>query len=120
MPGQIELRAGLPPAVLAADDLRIQAGVQLGPGAHAAELGFHLYPVAGGDATHPGGLGVELYLGVGRPAAQTGHLAVLRLGEPQGLSGRQDQRKALRQIGSGSGAGARLLELRKRRIAPDP
>jgi hypothetical protein len=55
-------------------------------------------------------------LRVGHAAAHAGHVTVLGLAEPQGLRAGEDQGEALREVGPGSGARARFLELGQRRV----
>jgi hypothetical protein len=58
--GEAEFGACLPPAVLAAHNVRIEAGVQAGTGADAAVGCFEPDPIAGGDPAGQGSLRMQL------------------------------------------------------------
>lgn len=60
--GQVELHAGLSPAVLAAHDRRVEGGVERRPGADAAVGRLDPDPVPGGDVPLTGRVGVQLDL----------------------------------------------------------
>src|SRR5690606_5230919 len=117
IPGQPQLLAGLPPAVLADDDLRIEAGVEPRPGAYAAVRRVQRHPLAGGDAAGRRGGRVDLELRVGRALAQRRDLTVLGLAEEERLGTAQHQRIPISEVRPGAWADGRLLEDRQRRVA---
>src|SRR5207253_2008964 len=105
-----ELRAGLPPAVLADDDARVEIVVEARAGAHAAIGRLDRHPLADGDATRRGRARVQFDLWVERALAQARQRALLRLTEQGRLRAGQDEREARREIGPRHRADRRLLE----------
>jgi len=72
-----DLGAGLPPAMLSADNIRRQSFVQPRPGASLAVGCNDMHPSALLDATHGGGVRVKVNLWIRGPAAQARQAAVL-------------------------------------------
>src|SRR5439155_25154077 len=58
--GRAELGAGLPPAMLADHDARVEVVVEPGAGAHAALRGLDRHPLAGGNAARLRRCGMQL------------------------------------------------------------
>src|SRR4029450_13556219 len=79
--GRADLRAGLPPAVLAARDARLQGLVERPPRADAALRRLPRHPVARLDPTLGGCHRVQLDLWIALAAAQARQAAVLGLAE---------------------------------------
>jgi hypothetical protein len=97
---QVEIGARLPPTVLAAHHRRMEARVQFGSCSYAAVRRRDPHPVADGYAARSSRVGMDLDLRFPCFAPHTGDVAMLRLAEPQRLRRRQDEREALRQVGT--------------------
>src|SRR6516162_363860 len=67
-----DLRACLPPAMLADDDAGVEVAVEPGAGTHTAFRGLDRHPVAIGDAARPRRLRMKLHFGMRGAFAQAG------------------------------------------------
>src|SRR5262249_50308276 len=114
--GCADLRTGLPPTVLTADDAWVQAVVQARTRADASVRSLDADPISGTNASLRGGRGMQLDLGLERAASQARQPAMLALAELGVLGAREDQRVSLDVLRSRPRTHLRLLVLRDRRV----
>src|SRR5439155_25271435 len=92
------LWGGLPPAVLAADDIRLECVVQPRPRPHAALGRFNARPVARPDTTLGRRRRMQLHLRLHSLPAQAGQVTVLAFAKQAIFGAGQDQRVAFDQL----------------------
>ena len=90
--GHANVRACLPPAMLAADDMRLKCVIHLGPRPHTASRGLNVYPVARADPALAGSQGVQLDLRIESLPSQTRQRPMLGLAKEGVLGAGEDQR----------------------------
>src|SRR5690606_9415824 len=115
--GCAHVRAGLPPAMLPADDIWRQRVVKPGARPHAAFGRVDAHPIAGGDVPLGSGCWVQFDLRVEGKSPQTRQRTMLALAKERVLGASQDQGVALGQLRSREGTDQRLFKLRKRWVA---
>src|SRR5437773_6266703 len=101
---RIEFLAGLPPAMLANDDARIELVIEAGLGSHAARRCLNGDPAAGRDAARRCRVGMQFDLRVLCALSQAWQGAMLRLAEECGLRASEHQREPRDKIGTCDGA----------------
>src|ERR1700761_2011174 len=103
---QAERVVALPPAILRADDARVEAGIEFRTHANLAAPGTDADPIAVADSALGRGLRMHADLGIRRAAAQRGNMAVLAVTIMDHLGAGQHQREFA----------AGLVERRSRRL----
>jgi len=98
--GHAKVRACLPPAVLAADDMRLKCVIHLGTRPHAASRCLNVYPVAGADTALAGSRRVQLDLRIESLPPQSRQRPMLALAKERVLGAGEDQRETLDQVRS--------------------
>ena len=91
--GQTKFLAGLPPAVLADNDARIQIVVKFCARAHPPCRGCHYHPRSRRYPPRTCGVWMYFDLRIRGALAQAGQATVLRLAEQAGLRARQHERE---------------------------
>src|ERR687886_1198493 len=115
--GRANLRAGLPPAVLATDDVRRKGVIHPRPRPDAPGRGLNVDPVASVDAALGRCRRMQLDLRIERAPPQTRQRPMLALTEEGVLGAGEDQRETCDQVRSRHRTDQRLGIFREGRIA---